>query len=63
MCFVLLVSVSLVWKDQKKKLHRLGEHPAVVILTPEEGEPVRVAVTSEHYEVVLGPYGTRAPGA
>ena len=46
-----------------KKLHRLGEHPAVVILTPEEGEPVRVAVTSQHCEAVLGPYGTRAPGA
>src|SRR6478672_683444 len=46
-----------------KKLHRLGEHPAVVTLTPDEGEPVRVAVTSEHREAVLGPYGTPVPGA
>jgi len=46
-----------------KKLHRLGEHPAVVILTPAQGEPVRVAATSEHCEALLGPWGTRAPGA
>lgn len=46
-----------------KKLHRMGEHPAVVTLTPDEGDPVRVAVASEHRAAVLGPFGTPVPEA
>lgn len=41
-----------------KKLHRMGEHPAVVTLTPDDGEPVRVAVDAEHRAALLGPYAS-----
>jgi hypothetical protein len=44
--------------EELKKLHRLGDNPAVVTLIPDEGDPVRVAVADEHRAAVLGPYGT-----
>ena len=48
--------------EQLKKLHRLGDHPVVATLTPDVGEPVRVAVASEHRAALLGPYGTTVGG-
>ena len=48
--------------EQLKKLHRLGDHPVVATLTPNAGEPVRVAVASEHRAALLGPYGTTVGG-
>jgi hypothetical protein len=44
--------------EESTKLHRLGDNPAVATLTPAMGEPVRVAVTSEHCTALLGPYGS-----
>jgi hypothetical protein len=46
-----------------KKLHRMGEHPAVVTLIPTNGDPVRVAVASEHSQAVLGPYASPVAGS
>ena len=40
-----------------RKLHRLGENPALATLTPDVGEPVRVAVACEHRAALLGPFG------
>jgi hypothetical protein len=45
-----------------KKLHRLGGNPAVAMLTPDVGEPVRVAVASEHRAALLGPYEATVGG-
>jgi hypothetical protein len=49
--------------EELKKLHRLGDNPAVVTLIPDEGDPVRVAVANEHRATILGPYGTPVSGA
>jgi hypothetical protein len=49
--------------EEQKKLHRLGDNPAVAALTPDLGGPVRVAVASEHRAALLGPYGTTEGGA
>ncbi len=48
--------------DELKKLHRLGDDPAVATLTPEVGEPLRVAVEAEHRAALLGPYGATVDG-
>ena len=48
--------------EELKKLHRMGEHPAVVTLSPDEGEPVRVDVDAEHREALLGPYASPVAG-
>jgi hypothetical protein len=48
--------------QELKKLHRLGDNPAVATLTPDAGEPVRVAVASEHRAALLGPYETTVGG-
>jgi hypothetical protein len=48
--------------EELKRLHRMGEHPTVVTLTPDEGEPVRVAVDSAHREALLGPYASPVAG-
>jgi hypothetical protein len=48
--------------EELKKLHRLGEHPTVATLTPDVGDPVRVAVASERRAALLGPYGTTVGG-
>jgi hypothetical protein len=55
---VTAASVGDLEPEELKKLHRLGDHPAVAILTPDAGEPVRVAVASEHRAALLGPHGT-----
>jgi hypothetical protein len=49
--------------EELKKLHRLGDNPAVATLTPDRGEPVRVAVAAEHRAALLGPYGTTVGGS
>jgi hypothetical protein len=51
------VRVGALEPEELKKLHRLGENPAVATLTPDMGEPVRVAVASEHRADLLGPFG------
>lgn len=56
------VRVGALEPEELKKLHRLGENPAVATLTPDIGEPVRVAVASEHRAALLGPYGTTVAG-
>jgi hypothetical protein len=45
--------------DELTKLHRLGDNPTVARLTPAVGEPLRVAVASEHRAALLGRFGTR----
>ena len=50
--------VGVLQPEELQKLHRLGDHPAVATLTPDVGEPVRVAVAAEHHAALLGPYGT-----
>jgi len=59
---VTAASVGALEPEELKKLHRLGDHPAVATLTPDVGEPVRVAVASEHRAALLGPYGTPVAG-
>jgi hypothetical protein len=58
---VTAASVGALEPEELKKLHRL-DHPAVATLTPDVGEPVRVAVASEHRAALLGPYGTPVAG-
>lgn len=48
--------------EESKKLHRLGDNPAVATLTPAVGPPVRVAVASEHRAALLGPCGSTVGG-
>jgi hypothetical protein len=55
---VTAASIGSLEPAERKKLHRLGEDPAVATLTPDVGEPVRVAVASEHRAALLGPYAT-----
>ena len=43
--------------EELKKLHRLGDDPAVVTLISGQGEPLRVGVASEHRAALLGPFG------
>jgi hypothetical protein len=59
---VTAASVGALEPEELKKLHRLGDHPAVATLTPDVGDPVRVAVASEHHAALLGPYGTPVAG-
>ena len=56
------VRVGAFEPEELKKLHRLGDNPTVATLTPDVGEPVRVAVASEHRAALLGPYGTTVGG-
>jgi hypothetical protein len=48
--------------EELKKRHGLGDHPVVATLTPDVGEPIRVAVAAEHGAALLGPYGTPVAG-
>lgn len=56
------VRVGALEPEELTKLHRLGDNPAVATLTPDMGEPVRVAVASEHRAALLGPYSTTVAG-
>jgi hypothetical protein len=56
---VTAASLGVLEPEEAKKLHRLGD-PAVVTLTPDVGEPIRVAVAAEHRTALLGPYSTTA---
>jgi hypothetical protein len=40
---VTAAQVGVLEPEELKKLHRLGDDPAVATLTPDAGEPVRVA--------------------
>lgn len=55
---VTAATVGALEPEESKKLHRLGDNPAVATLTPDVGEPVRVAVACEHRAALLGPYGS-----
>jgi len=46
--------------EDLKKLRRLGEGPAVVSLTTNEGISLQVATTVEHRTALLGPYAGAA---
>lgn len=59
---VTAATVGALEPEESKKLHRLGDNPAVATLTPDVGEPVRVAVASEHRAALLGPYGSTVGG-
>ena len=54
--------------EERKKLHGLGEDPAIVTLTVADGEPVDVAAVHTRDVVLRGPFGTatdagrRVPG-
>ena len=50
--------IRAVEPDEQKKLHRLGENPTVATLTSDVGDPLYVAVASEHHAALLGPYRT-----
>lgn len=55
-------TVGALEPEESKRLHRLGDNPAVATPTPAVGEPVRVAVASEHGAALLGPYGSTVGG-
>lgn len=55
---VTAATVGVLEPEELAKLRRLGDNPAVATLTPAVGEPVRVAVASEHRAALLGPYGS-----
>lgn len=59
---VTAATVGALEPEESKKLHRLGDNPAVATLTPDVGEPVRVAVASEHRAALLGPYDSTVGG-
>ena len=59
---VTAATVGALELEESTKLHRLGDNPAVATLTPDVGEPVRVAVASEHRAALLGPYGSTVGG-
>ena len=49
--------------EEHKKLHRLGDDPAVVTLALSEGEPVQVAAPAERRGALLGPFIAGAESA
>ncbi|MGC1814332.1 MAG: hypothetical protein WA696_09370 [Solirubrobacterales bacterium] len=49
--------------EEHKKLHRLGDDPAVVTLALSEGEPVEVAASAERRGALLGPFMAGAESA
>ena len=60
--------------EERKKLRRLGDEPAIATLTAADGETVEVAASSEQASALLGPFtrttdidpdgrSFRAPGA
>ena len=42
--------------EERKKLRRLGDEPAIATLTAADGETVEVAAASEQASAVLGPF-------
>jgi hypothetical protein len=48
--------------EDLKKLHRMDANPVIITLTPDMGDPVRVAVAPEHRAAVLGPYRDAVSG-
>jgi hypothetical protein len=57
------VDIGTFAPEELKKLHRLGDHPAVATLTPDQGDRVRVAVAAEDRSALLGPYTSPVPEA
>jgi hypothetical protein len=54
---VTAAQVAVLEPEELKKLHRLGDNPVVATLTPDMGEPVRVAVATQQRAALLGPFG------
>ena len=42
--------------EERDKLHRLGEHPAIATLATADGEPLEVAVATDRRSALLGPF-------
>ena len=57
------VTIEALEPDELKKLHHLGDDLTAATLTPDAGEPIRVAVAAEHRAALLGPYGATVTGA
>ena len=49
--------------EERKKLRRLGEDPAIAVLAIAGGEPVEVAAAGENRAAILGPFSTAAEPA
>ncbi len=54
------VRLDRVTPEEQKRLHRLGEGPAVAALTTADGAVVRVATTADRSSALLGPFGRDA---
>ena len=54
------VSVQSADEEERKKLHRIGDDPAVASLNLTEGGMVAVAARGEHRAALAGPFGAAA---
>jgi hypothetical protein len=50
---------SLARQEETKKLHRLGEDPALVVLVGAQGETLTVATATAHRTELLGPFSPK----
>jgi hypothetical protein len=58
------VRVSDATEEERKKLHRLGDHPVIARLTVDGGDTVELAGSGAQHEHLLGPHpGTLAPAS
>lgn len=46
--------------EERNKLHRLGDRPAIATLATADGEPLEVAVATDQRKALLGPFATVA---
>ena len=58
LCQVIATQAEIVAPAELKKLHGLGASPVVATLTPDVGEPFRVAVTVEYGAALFGRFGS-----
>jgi hypothetical protein len=57
------VSIRAATQEEQKKLHRLGDRPAIATLTTDQGLVLQVAATAEHRSDLRGPFAaTSATG-
>ena len=49
--------------EEREKLHRLGDDPAIATLAIADGEPFEVAVAQERRSALLGPFAGGAEGS
>ena len=60
---VVAMRVRALDSAERKKLHRLGEDPAVAVLSAGGGETLTVATPNEHEVALLGPFATEHTSA